>query len=81
MCRGEAQGLPERRIIPMASILLNSSLAEDNLSGGRRRALALIGRPVVFMKYSMPCLVGIVANLGVVISGKFESNLLYSFDD
>ena len=80
MCRGEAQGLLERRIIPMASILLNSSLAEDNLSGGKRRARPLIGGPVVFMKCSTPCLVGNVVNFGVVISGKFESNLLYSLD-
>ena len=79
MCRGEAQELLECRIFPMASIQLNSSLAKDNLSGGKRRARTLIGGPVVLMKCSMPCLVGNVASLGVVISRKFESNLLYSF--
>ena len=45
------------------------------------RARTLIGGPVVLMKYSTPCLLGNVANWGVVICKKFESNLLYSLLD
>ena len=40
---GEAHGLDDLRMMPMASILSNSDLAALNLSGGRRRARACTG--------------------------------------
>ena len=48
MCRGDAQGLSDLRMIPASSNLRNSSLAVRSLSGSRRRALANTGRPVVW---------------------------------
>ena len=75
MCSGEDHGLVERRIILISSILLNSSFAEFSLSGGNRRARTLIAGPVVLMRCSTLCLVGNVANWGVVICPNFESNL------
>ena len=45
MCKGEAQGEVERRIIPAFSMAENSALATASLAGSRRRALAKTGGP------------------------------------
>ena len=54
-------------MIPMASVLSNSALANCSLSGGRRQALALMGGPLVVIKF------------GIVLSANSESNLSNSF--
>ena len=53
---GDAHGLDDRRMMPMASMSSNSALAAANLSGGRRRACEWTGGPLVTMKCSTPCL-------------------------
>ena len=76
-CRGDAHGLDDRQMMPMASMLSNSALAAANLSGGRRRACEWIGGPLVTMKCSTPCLIGAQVKLGVVMSGNAESSMSY----
>ena len=77
MCNGDAQEVDDLCIIPIASILSNSGLAAANLSGGKRRAQAWTGGPLVVMKCSMPCLVCDWMKLGVVMSGNSASSKLY----
>lgn len=77
MCNGEAHGLFERRIMPICSILLNSSFANASLSGGRRRACECTGGPVVGMKCSTLCLVVVCENVGVIMLGNSASILAY----
>ena len=69
MCSGEAQGLDDRRTMPMASILSNSALARASFSGGKRQARAWMGEPLVVMKCSTWCLVGDCTKFGVVMPG------------
>ena len=68
MCSGDAQGLDDLCIMPMASILSSSAFAAAFLSGGRRWAHAWTVGPLVGMKCFMPCLVGDWTKLGVVMS-------------
>ena len=56
MCKGDAHGLDERRIRPIASMLANSALAATSLSGQRRLGRAWTGGPFVEMKWSTVCL-------------------------
>ena len=64
-------------MIPMASILSNSALANTSLSGGRRLARACTGGPLVGMKCSPLCLVGDWEKLGVVMSGNSAHSRSY----
>ena len=58
-------------------MLSNSDLAAANLSGGKHRARAWTGGPLMVMKCSMPCLVGDCTKLGVVMSGNSASSKSY----
>ena len=77
MCKGDAHGLDERRIRPIASMLANSALAATTLSGQRRQGRAWTGGPFVEMKCSTVCLMAACVNTGMVISGNFDSSVLY----
>ena len=77
MCKGDAHGLDERRIRPIASMLANSALAATSMSGQRRRGRAWTGGPFVEMKCSTVCLMAACVNTGMVISGNFDSRVLY----
>ena len=58
----------------------NSALAATSLSGPRRRGRAWTGGPFVKMKCSTVCLMAAcvnVNNTGRVISGNFDSSVLY----
>ncbi len=76
ICSGEAHGLDDRRMMPIDSILRNSALAAESLSGERRRARECTGGPFVIKKCSMPCLGMKRTKFGVEISGNLASRLL-----
>ena len=64
-------------MIPMASMLANSFLANMSLSRGRQQACACTGGPLVEMKCSTPCFVAGLVNLGTVISQKSVNSMSY----
>ncbi len=47
MCRGDAQGLLEGRMMPMSNMCWNSFLLAHNRSGERRLVFMAMGGPVV----------------------------------
>ena len=49
MCRGDAHGDFDRRMIPASSMPFNSCCASRCRSGTNRRAVAVMGRPVISM--------------------------------
>jgi hypothetical protein len=55
MCRGEAQGKSDRRIIPAFSSLRNSAWVTRRHSGSRQRAWAKPGLLLVSMMRMTPC--------------------------
>lgn len=64
-------------MMPMASILANSALANASLSGGRRRACARTGGPSVGMKCSALCQTGDFEKLGAMLSGNSATSNSY----
>ena len=69
MCNGEDHGLLDLSMIPRCNIVTNSALAAASLAGGRGRAFARIGWPVVSMTCCTACFGMAMLNFGTVISG------------
>jgi len=74
--KGQAQGLEDLLIMPMASRASNSAFTSLSLSGSSRRAFAKTGGPVVAMWWRTPCDGGAAVKSWLVTSGYLASSFM-----